>query len=263
MAELLDGNHEPQLADDEEYQSLDTLHTEPVEGDPVEQEDEVPEKYKGKSAAELVRMHQEAEKLSGRQGNEVGELRKLVDDFIMNQSATKQPEENVEISDLDFLENPNATLDKKLENHPALKAAGEATKKLAQLEAKEAIFNAHPDAMEIVNDENFRTWVEKSKSRTSKLQKANDGFDFDAADDLFTTWKEQQELIGQAKANTEQERKRSLKSGSNGSARGSGESTTKKFLKRSEILHMMQHEPERYLANSDVITQAYAEGRVR
>jgi len=39
---------------------------------PQVDDQDVPDKYKGKSAAELVRMHQEAEKMAGRQGNEVG-----------------------------------------------------------------------------------------------------------------------------------------------------------------------------------------------
>ena len=261
MAEFLDGNQEPQLADGEEYQTL-TESLESVSA-PVEQtdEEELPDKYKGKSAAELVRMHQEAEKMAGRQGNEVGELRKLVDDYIVNKSATKEPVEE-EVSDLDFLENPNATFDKKLANHPALKAAHEATKKLERMESRDRIFATHPDAMDIVNDTGFQEWVGKSQARTKKLQRADAEFDFDAADDLFTTWKEQQELIAQSTAAAEGDRKRSLKSGSNGSARGSGE-TTKKFLKRTELLHMMQYEPERYLANNDIIMKAYEEGRVR
>ena len=261
MAEFLDGNQEPQLADGEEYQTL-TESLESVSA-PVEQtdEEELPDKYKGKSAAELVRMHQEAEKMAGRQGNEVGELRKLVDDYIVNKSATKEPVEE-EVSDLDFLENPNATFDKKLANHPALKAAHEATKKLERMESRDRIFATHPDAMDIVNDTGFQEWVGKSQARTKKLQKADAEFNFDAADDLFTTWKEQQELIAQSTAAAEGDRKRSLKSGSNGSARGSGE-TTKKFLKRTELLHMMQYEPERYLANNDIIMKAYEEGRVR
>ena len=261
MAEFLEGNQEPQLADGEEYQTL-TESLESVSA-PVEQtdEEELPDKYKGKSAAELVRMHQEAEKMAGRQGNEVGELRKLVDDYIVNKSATKEPVEE-EVSDLDFLENPNATFDKKLANHPALKAAHEATKKLERMESRDRIFATHPDAMDIVNDTGFQEWVGKSQARTKKLQKADAEFNFDAADDLFTTWKEQQELIAQSTAAAEGDRKRSLKSGSNGSARGSGE-TTKKFLKRTELLHMMQYEPERYLANNDIIMKAYEEGRVR
>lgn len=261
MAQFLDGDQEPQLAENEEYQSLEETLEAASEPEQTAEEDDIPEKYKGKSAAELVRMHQEAEKMAGRQGNEVGELRKLVDDYIIKQSAPKEPQQE-EVSDLDFLEKPNETLDKKLENHPALKAAREATEKLTKMEARERIFATHPDAMDIVNDISFQEWVGKSQSRTKKLQRADAQFDFDAADDLFTTWKEQQDLVAQSKAAAEGDRKRSLKSGSNGSARGSGE-TTKKFLKRSELLHMMQYEPERYLANNDIIMKAYAENRVR
>ena len=51
-------------------------------------EEELPDKYKGKSTAEIVRMHQEAEKLLGRQSSEVGELRKVVDDYIQTQLST-------------------------------------------------------------------------------------------------------------------------------------------------------------------------------
>tara|TARA_R110000737_G_scaffold322445_1_gene334800 strand:- start:336 stop:500 length:165 start_codon:yes stop_codon:yes gene_type:complete len=54
-----------------------------------------------------------------------------------------------------------------------------------------------------------------------------------------------------------------LKSGSNGGARGSGEGSKKKFFKRQDLMDMMQNDPDRYLANSEAILQAYAEKRVR
>jgi len=38
-------------------------------------------------------MHQEAEKALGRQGSEVGELRRIVDDFVRSQSV-KQTQTN-------------------------------------------------------------------------------------------------------------------------------------------------------------------------
>jgi len=53
-------------------------------------DDSVPEKYRGKSAKEIAQMHMEAEKLIGRQGSEVGELRRVVDDFIKTQALSKQ-----------------------------------------------------------------------------------------------------------------------------------------------------------------------------
>jgi len=59
---------------------------EPIEDEEVQQEaqveEDVPEKYRGKTPKEIIAMHQEAEKLIGKQGGEVGELRKVVDDFI-------------------------------------------------------------------------------------------------------------------------------------------------------------------------------------
>ena len=259
MANFLSDELEPQLLDGEEFSQVG------VEEEPspeMDNQEEIPQKYHGKSNAELIRMHQEAEKLSGRQGNEVGELRKLVDDYVVNQTVTKAPEEKLTISDVDWIENPDGSVDRKIDNHPAIKKAEEASLRFNQMEVMNRISTAHPDFQEIVADDSFQDWIGKSQVRIKKLKQA-DQFDFDAADDLFTTWKERQELIGQAKAGADIERKNSLKSGSNGGARGSGEGSKKKFFKRSELLHMMQHDPDRYLANSEAITQAYAEGRVR
>ena len=53
-------------------------------------EDAIPDKYQGKDISEVVRMHQEAEKLLGRQSSEVGELRKIVDDFVKTQLAKEE-----------------------------------------------------------------------------------------------------------------------------------------------------------------------------
>jgi len=261
MANFLSDELEPQLEDGEMFSQVGEEEESSPE-DQGNQEEELPQKYQGKSTAELIRMHQEAEKLSGRQGNEVGELRKLVDDYVINQSVTKASEEDLSISDVDWIENPNGSIDKKINSHPAIKKAEEASLKFNQMEVMNRVSVAHPDFQEIIADDSFREWVDKSQARVKKLKQA-DQFDFDAADDLFTTWKERQELIGQAKAGADIERKNSIKSGSNGGARGSGEGSKKKFFKRSELLHMMQHDPDRYLANSDAITQAYAEGRVR
>jgi len=45
-------------------------------------EDDLPEKYRGKSTAQIAKMHQELEKLNGRQAQEVGEHRKFVDEML-------------------------------------------------------------------------------------------------------------------------------------------------------------------------------------
>ena len=50
-----------------------------VEQTHVETEEDIPDKYRGKSIQDIVRMHQEAEKAIGRQSAEVGDLRGVVD----------------------------------------------------------------------------------------------------------------------------------------------------------------------------------------
>lgn len=45
----------------------------------IANEDDVPERYRGKSPADIAKMHQEAEKMIGRQSSEIGKLRRLAD----------------------------------------------------------------------------------------------------------------------------------------------------------------------------------------
>ena len=97
--------HDERLEEEEinEHEEVDLITEEPV----VEQtspEDDIPDKYKGKSTADIVRMHQEAEKLLGRQSSEVGELRSVVDSYIQTQldTPTQEPEEEI-----DFFSDPD------------------------------------------------------------------------------------------------------------------------------------------------------------
>ena len=91
-----------------EEEQADTLE---IEADEIQQEVEqpqieeptIPEKYQNKSLEEVVQMHQEAEKLLGRQSSEVGELRKVVDDYISSQTQPSAPQQTVEPEDdIDF-----------------------------------------------------------------------------------------------------------------------------------------------------------------
>ena len=60
-----------------------------IEQQKIEQKPELPEKYRDKSLDDIVRMHQEAEKLIGRQAQEVGEVRKLADELLKQQLYKK------------------------------------------------------------------------------------------------------------------------------------------------------------------------------
>ena len=80
----------PAEDENEEYETLENTQEEMIEETQEETpeqppEDDLPEKYRNKEVHEIARMHQEAEQLIGRQSSEVGELRRIVDDFVKTQ----------------------------------------------------------------------------------------------------------------------------------------------------------------------------------
>lgn len=239
-----------------------------VEQEPVEAEpevDELPDKYQGKTPAEIAKMHQEAEKLLGRQSSEVGELRKIVDDFVKTQLATqetaKQPVEPEE--EVDFFVDPQRAVQQAIENHPKLREAEQVSSEMKKAKALAELQSMHPDYGDVLQDAAFGEWVSKSKVRLKLFQQADQGYDTDAADELISTWKERQQYTQNMVANEKQERKRQVKSASTGSAQGSGEAPSRKIYRRADIIKLMQKDPDRYMSMADEIGQAYAEGRVK
>ena len=240
--------------------------TEEPELQETPQEDDIPDKYKGKSTAEIVRMHQEAEKLLGKQSGEVGELRSVVDSYIQTQldttpapaTNTSEPDE-----DIDFFSEPEKAMERAIANHPSIKKAEETTLNNQRTNAMSQLQSRHPDMEQIVQDGKFVEWIKSSKIRTQLFAQADRQYDYEAADELFTTWKERQGTVAQTAAAEKDTRKAAVKSASTGSTRGTGEQRAKKIYRRSDIIKLMKTDPDRYMALSDEITQAYAEKRVR
>ena len=230
----------------------------------AQEEPDIPEKYRGKSMEDIVKMHQEAEKLLGKQSSEVGELRKVVDDFISAQLANQQaPEQQQEEDDTDFFSDPKKAVAKAIENHPKIKEAEQYTAQYRQQTALSQLQAKHPDMKEILNDENFAEWVKASKIRSQLFVQADKGYDYDAADELFSLWKERASVAKQTVAIEQQARKQQLKAANTGKARGTTEGSRKKVYRRADIIKLMRDDPERYQVLAPEIMQAYAEGRVR
>ena len=258
MATLIDERPE----DVETEEEVNQIQEEPeVEATP--QEEEIPEKYQGKSTAEIVRMHQEAEKLLGRQSSEVGELRSVVDNYIQTQldsNTQKAPEPE---EDIDFFSDPDKAVEKAIANHPSIKAAEAQSQQYKQATAQAQLQERHPDMQQILQDSKFVEWIKGSKIRTQLFAQADTQYDYEAADELFTIWKERQQTVAQTAANEKASRKNAVKAASTGNAKGSGEAASRKVYRRSDIIKLMQTDPDRYLSLSDEIMQAYQEGRVR
>ena len=229
-----------------------------------EPQQDIPEKYQGKSMQDVVKMHQEAEKLLGKQSSEVGELRKVVDDFISAQLAAQQaPEQQQEEDDTDFFTDPKQAVARAIENHPKIREAEQYTTQYKKQTALSALQSKHPDMQQILNDANFAEWVKASKIRSQLFVQADQGYDYEAADELFSLWKERAGVAKQTVAVEQQARKQQLKAANTGTARGSTEGSRKKVYRRADIIKLMRDDPERYQALANEIMQAYSEGRVR
>jgi len=234
------------------------------EAEQPQEQPTIPDKYQGKSLEEVVQMHQEAEKLLGRQSSEVGELRKVVDDFITSQVQQQAPQQYVEPEDdIDYFTDPQAAVNRAIENHPKIKEAQEYTAQYKKQTSLAMLNSKHPDMQEILKDPKFAEWIKASQIRTQLFVAADQQYNAEAADELFTLWKERKNIAQQTAAVEKQSRKQQLKAANTGSAQGSAEGSRRKVYRRADIIKLMKTDPERYQALSDEILKAYAEGRVK
>lgn len=267
MAKLIERQEEDETEDYATLEQPEEVVEEPEQPEKVtEQEEDIPDKYKNKSIKEIVQMHQEAEKLVGRQSSEVGELRKIVDDFVKTQLETQKQSpqaQATEEDDIDFFYDPEQAVRKVIDSHPKIKEAEEYTRQAKQASIIGKIEQKHPDFKDIVNDEAFAEWVKASKVRTELYIRADQQFDFDSADELLSLWKERRQAVSTTEDLNKADRQRQARAASTGTAKGSGEAPSRKIYRRADIIELMQKDPKRYNAMSDEIMAAYAEGRVK
>jgi hypothetical protein len=264
-ATLIDERQEEETETVDQLDTQDTVET-PEEEQP-QQEPELPEKYKGKSVEDLVQMHQELEKFSGKQSTEVGELRKIVDDHIQTQLSTQQaPQQQQQFDDeddVDFFVDPKSAVSRAIDNHPKIKEAEAYTQQYKQQATLAQLKSSHPEMEQILQDPKFAEWIKGSKVRTQLFVQADREYDYDAANELFSLWKERNQVVQQTAQAEKVARKSAIKSANTGNARGTGEGTRKKVYRRADIIKLMRTDPERYQSLSDELLKAYAEGRVK
>jgi len=227
----------------------------------------IPEKYKGKTLEDIVKMHQEAEKLIGRQAQEVHEVRSLADQLLKQQLEAKQQARPIEqAQEEDFFADPKLAVSRAVDQHPSVLEAKQATIELKKMKTAQQLQSKHPDFMDIARDPSFHDWVKASPVRIDLFTKADAEFDFPAADELLSTYKE----LKQIRAAQQKEQISSVETKAQETALraasvdvgGSGE-VSRKIYRRADLIKLKMTDPERYMALQDEILQAYAEGRVK
>lgn len=230
--------------------------------------DELPEKYRGKSAAEIAKMHQEAEKLIGRQANEVHEVRSLADQLLKQQleARTKETPPIEESLEEDFFVDPKQAVNRQVEKHPAVIEARQAALEMKKMKTAQQLSAKHPDFTTIAQDTGFQDWVKSSKIRLNLFAKADAEFDFDAADELLSTYKELKQIKQQTQttqtAAVESKAQEQAMKAATVDVGGAGESS-RKVYRRADLIKLKLTDPSRYEALQDDILAAYAEGRVK
>ena len=232
-----------------------------IEQQKIEQKAELPEKYRDKSLDDIVRMHQEAEKLIGKQAQEVGEVRRLADELIKQNLGSRQQTRQEE-PEVDFFENPQKAVQRTVDNHPDILAARQATLEIKRSQIQQRLAQEHPDFGDIARDQDFANWVKSSPVRIRIFEQADAGYDFDSANELLSTYKQLRSVKQKQSSDAgEVTRKQNLKA-VGVDVGGSGESS-KKVYRRADLIRLKMQDPTRYDALSDEIMQAYQEGRVR
>ena len=236
-----------------------------VKPEPTE---ELPEKYRGKSAIEIAKMHQEAEKLIGRQANEVHEVRSLADQLLKQQleARTKETAPIEESLEEDFFVDPKQAVNRQVEKHPAVIEARQAALEMKKMKTAQQLSAKHPDFTTIAQDTGFQDWVKSSKIRLNLFAKADAEFDFDAADELLSTYKELKQIKQQTQttqtAAVESKAQEQAMKAATVDVGGAGESS-RKVYRRADLIKLKLTDPSRYEALQDDILAAYAEGRVK
>ena len=281
MAEILDDIKEPELqleegesigniVEDNHEEAHDNIADEgevapevstiPVDPEP---EDELPEKFRGKSAGEIAQSYADLERRMSDQGNELSNLRSTLDAMALQSSTAKEPE-NEPITEADFFSDPTNTVNRAIESHPALRQAQEMAQKMAYAQGLATLQQRHPDLQDVVGSAKFKEWVQASSARMARYQKADQMGDVEEADDLISTFKQLNQVEAKTKEVSKKAQKQAVKSASTGAVRGNSDvQGSRRVYRRADIRELMRTNPQRYEDLQDEIMRAYAEGRVR
>ena len=254
MADMDDVNEGSEIG---ELETVEQQIQEPIAKE--ESDENLSPMYKGRSAEELRKMHQEAQKVIDRQAKEVHEVRKLADELIKSQLTPKPQVE--EAKPVDFFENPQEAIRQQIESNPRVLQAEQYALQMQAEQSKQKLSQLHPDVQEIVQNEDFRNWIAASKVRQQLFQQA-DQYDLDAANELLSTYKELRSVKQQKLAQVDNTARDNTLKQIAVDTGGSGEST-KKIYRRADLIRLKMRDPSKYTAMQDDIMAAYSEGRIK
>lgn len=210
------------MADFEHYQNLEA-RTEDVADNLEAELATIPEKFKGKSIKDVAQAYAELESAMSRQGQELGEYRRLATSLLEVEPKKDAPKEvPADISADELLADPTKALERAIEQNPSVKQVIDRSRQLEQQLAQRTFMAEYPEFQKDLANDKFHEWVKKNPVRTNLIQAAN-AYDVNAARALWSMWSEHNELVGASTAKVteaaqrKQQEKDAVLEGSSGS----------------------------------------------
>ena len=238
-------------------------------GDDTRVATNVPQKYAGKSTAQVIEMHQNLESAFGRQANDLGTQRKLTDrllDLKRTDDLSANTDPLPEVTPESLLDNPSDTLDKYLDVREQ-RVAAKTEQRIHEMEqalAQTSFKTKHPDYEALAKDEAFAVWVRQSPMRSQYAGLAAQG-NWQAMDSLLDDYKRERPRTARAATPVNKTLAAARQAGltRTGTAR-SAANRGKTVYRRADLMQLQIDKPESYRDPQfqEEIRAAYAEGRV-
>lgn len=156
--------------------------------------DSVIRRFDGKSIEDVLESYAHLERSFSQKGEEVGQLRKTVDNLITLQSrpSASEPDTSKTVEPIkvdDLYNDPEGAISKVVDRH-STKRIKELEDQLVNIQKREVVASLtakYPTWQEDAAKPEFKEWVSQSSAR-SRLAQAADSFDYDAARDLLEMW---------------------------------------------------------------------------
>lgn len=228
---------------------------------------DMPERFQGKSAEEIAQSFVELEAMSSRQANDLGTMRKTVDQLLELQShSTPEPTPVEPISIDDVYDNPTEAITKvaeqavgsKIEALEAELAQARYNNELAGLDAKYQGWRADAQSPEFVQ------WTQSQAYRTRMAVEADRG-DITAADSLLEMWYDHKNVdTAAAEAENAQALQHAqLESGGPTAVESEVTFSRAELLNQRILAKRGDQDAVTYMSkNSAAIAKAYEEGRI-
>lgn len=163
----------------------------------------VPEKYKEKTVDDLINMHVNLEKVLHRQGNELGQLRKLTDTqaqllTISTKAGLMQPGQGTTVETTTkapitaeaLLSRPDESLNSAISSNPSVTQNAQRLNNLEHSLARKDFEAQYSTYREDVQNPEFQEWVLKSQTRSKLLVDLDKNYNFGSGRELWELWTE-------------------------------------------------------------------------